>query len=85
MTLKNMQMHCPLSSSSPPDVGNEDREHDGSDNDDVSKLMVQNMQMLCPFMLLCIFHLYRVFQKKRPFRMLLEPDQAFPSYVHGKI
>ena len=63
MMLKNVQMHCPLSSSSPPDVGNEDEEHDGNDNDDVSKLRVQNMQMLCPFMLLCIFHLYRVSQK----------------------
>ena len=30
--LKNVQMHCPLSSSSPPDVGNEDEEHDGNDD-----------------------------------------------------
>ena len=55
--MKNMQIHCPLSSSRPPDVGNEEEEHDGDDEDDVSKVMVQNMQMLYPFMLYCIFHL----------------------------
>ena len=30
--LKNVQMHCLLSSSSPPDVGNEDEEQDGNDD-----------------------------------------------------
>ena len=34
--LKNMQMHCPLPSS-PPDVDNEDEEHDGNHDDDVSR------------------------------------------------
>ena len=49
--LKNMQMHCPLPSS-PPDVDNEDEEHDGNHDDDVSRQIAKYANVMSFYVIL---------------------------------